>query len=100
MYQESNGMDLLVSFIGNSLIVKNRLIPCRRIFDSFWIGLLLSTLLLVNFGGCGIRENTPPKVKLKLVAEGFTSPVALTFPADGPYRLFVVDQSGLIWIIS
>ncbi len=93
-------MDLLVSFIGNSLIVKNRLIPHRRIFDSFWTGLLLSILLLVNFGGCGLRENTPPKVKLKLVAEGFTSPVALTFPDDGTYRLFVVDQTGLIWIIS
>jgi len=35
-----------------------------------------------------------------LIAKGFTSPVALVTPQDGSGRLFVVDQTGLIWIIS
>ena len=34
------------------------------------------------------------------MAEGFTSPVALIDPNDGSHRLFVVEQSGLIWILS
>jgi glucose/arabinose dehydrogenase len=35
-----------------------------------------------------------------LIAQGFTSPVALIDPGDGSQRLFVVDQPGLIWIIA
>jgi glucose/arabinose dehydrogenase len=34
------------------------------------------------------------------VADGFTSPVALIEPSDGTHRLFVVDQTGVIWILS
>lgn len=34
------------------------------------------------------------------MADGFTSPVALIDPADGSRRLFVVDQTGLIWVIA
>ncbi|MGZ9165119.1 MAG: PQQ-dependent sugar dehydrogenase [Anaerolineales bacterium] len=41
-----------------------------------------------------------PKVGLELVAEGFTSPVMLVEPKDGSQRLFVVDQVGVVWIIS
>lgn len=39
-------------------------------------------------------------VGLALVAEGFTSPVGLIDPGDGSGRLFVVDQIGVIRIIS
>ena len=39
-------------------------------------------------------------VSLELVAEGFTSPVVLVEPEDGSQRLFVVDQVGMVWIIS
>lgn len=41
-----------------------------------------------------------PRVSLELVAEGFTSPVVLVEPEDGSQRLFVVDQAGVVWIIS
>ena len=47
-----------------------------------------------------MQGNPPPRVGLELIAEGFTSPVALVTPQDGSGRLFVVDQTGLIWIIS
>lgn len=74
-------------------------IPYHCMFGRIRILALLSILLLVNFGGCAIRENTPLRVGIKLIAEGFASPVALVDPEDGSQRLFVVDQTGLIWII-
>ena len=47
-----------------------------------------------------MQGNPPPRVGLELIAEGFTSPVALVTPQDGSQRLFVVDQVGIIWVIS
>ncbi len=47
-----------------------------------------------------MQQNITPRVGLELIAEGFTSPVALVTPQDGSDRLFVVDQVGIIWIIS
>ena len=46
---------------------------------------------------CGAKHH--PRVGLELIADGFTSPVALISPDDGSHRLFVVDQTGLIWIL-
>jgi glucose/arabinose dehydrogenase len=60
----------------------------------------LLVLLLLNLSGCNPRERIPPKLALQLVADGFTSPVGLIDPEDGSSRLFVVDQTGLIWIVS
>jgi glucose/arabinose dehydrogenase len=51
-------------------------------------------------GACGTGGSIPPQVRLELLADGFTSPVALIDPGDGTDRLFVVDQTGLIWILS
>ena len=59
---------------------------------------LLFLMLLISLSGCQSREPAP-KVRLEMVAEGFTSPVALIDPKDGSHRLFVVDQTGLIWIL-
>jgi glucose/arabinose dehydrogenase len=59
---------------------------------------ILISLLLVTASGCGQRK-TPPTVGLKLIADRFTSPVALISPEDGSHRLFVVDQTGLIWVL-
>ncbi|HLO15197.1 MAG TPA: PQQ-dependent sugar dehydrogenase [Anaerolineales bacterium] len=50
--------------------------------------------------GCKMQASKPPRVELELIAQGFTSPVALIAPKDGSQRLFVVDQTGLIWILS
>ena len=41
-----------------------------------------------------------PKVGLERVAEGLASPVILVAPRDDSQRLFVADQTGLIWILS
>ena len=44
-----------------------------------------------------IRDSTPD---LQMVAQGMVSPVALAEPPDSTHRLFVVDQTGKIWIIG
>src|SRR5688572_17204605 len=56
-------------------------------------------MLLVSLCGCSSQKRTPPKLQLELVADGFTSPVALVDPSGGSNRLFVVEQTGLIWIL-
>lgn len=61
---------------------------------------LLFTLLLIGLNGCNSRGGTIPLVRLELIAEGFTSPVALMHSGDDSKRLFVVDQTGLIWILA
>lgn len=42
----------------------------------------------------------PVKVELRLVAEGFTAPVALAFPNDDSHRVFLVSQTGTIHVID
>jgi len=59
----------------------------------------LVSLLLVIASSCSFQSNTHPRVGVELIAEGFTSPVALIPSNDGSHRLFVVDQTGLIWIL-
>jgi glucose/arabinose dehydrogenase len=66
----------------------------------FRIILFLISVFIVSLSGCGLARNTSPSVGLELIDEGFASPVALIDPNDGSHRLFVVDQTGLIWIRS
>ena len=47
-----------------------------------------------------MRRSIQLKVELVLIAEGFTSPVVLVSPNDGTGRLFIVDQVGIIWMLS
>jgi glucose/arabinose dehydrogenase len=42
----------------------------------------------------------PRPIGLELVAEGFTAPVRIVAAPDDSGRLFVVDQTGQIWIIA
>ena len=60
--------------------------------------ILLTAILVTCLTACG--QSIPPQIRLELVADGFTSPVALIDPGDGSGRLFLVDQTGLIWILS
>jgi Glucose/sorbosone dehydrogenases len=59
----------------------------------------LVSLLLVTVSSCSVQSKPTPRIGLELVADGFTSPVALISPEDGSHRLFVLDQTGLIWIL-
>ena len=60
----------------------------------------LLIILLVGWGGCKIQSSTLPSISMQLIASGFTSPVALMGAGDGSHRLFVVDQTGVIWILA
>jgi len=68
--------------------------------QAFKILTFLIGVFSLALGGCKMQRSLSPGVGLELVAEGFTSPVALIDPGDGSHRLFVVDQTGLIWILS
>jgi glucose/arabinose dehydrogenase len=71
--------------------------PAMKLFR---ILLLLVGVILVALQGCAWPDSAPPRVQLTLLADGFTSPVALVEPGDGSGRLFVADQTGVIWIIA
>jgi glucose/arabinose dehydrogenase len=68
---------------------------------------ILFTLALV-MPGCrpddldDIFNPKPKEVKLdlKLVADGFMSPIGVVSAHDGSNRLFVIEQNGSIWVIS
>ena len=66
------------------------------------ITILLSLMVIVQLSSCKNNDmnNNNKAVDLKLVADGFVSPVSVSAPADGSHRLFVVDQIGKIWIID
>ena len=61
---------------------------------------LLSLLVLLALAAPTARAQVGPGVALDLVADGFTHPLALAEPSDGTGRLFVVDQTGLIYVVS
>ncbi len=48
----------------------------------------------------GVNIKSDLKVNFESIAEGFNSPVDLTYPKDGTDRLFIVDQVGLIHVIK
>jgi len=61
---------------------------------------LFITLIAFVLNGCDLRGDILPRFGLELIADGFISPVALVTPEDGSSHLFVVDQVGIIWLIS
>src|SRR5918994_572395 len=69
-----------------------------------WLFMLIVVCATVAIGGGGAprraAEGGSTSVGLRLVADGFTSPVALVEAPDESGRLFVVDQAGLIRVIT
>lgn len=65
---------------------------------------LLVTMTLLIFMislSCGIEQSQPmPAIGLKLVAEGFNAPMEFVSPGDGSGRMFLVDQTGIIKVLS
>ena len=57
-------------------------------------------ILTILLSACNPQANVPPRLGLQLIASGFTSPVELVSPDDGSGRLFVADQTGIIWVIA
>jgi glucose/arabinose dehydrogenase len=56
-------------------------------------------ILFIN----GCKKDDVPRMKeldLKLVADGFNSPIGVVAVPDHSKRLFVIDQAGTIWILD
>ena len=62
--------------------------------------LLLLILAIAGVPGCRPRSIPPERLAARFVAGGFASPVQIVSPPDHSGRLFVVDQVGVIWILS
>src|SRR5436309_15817150 len=72
----------------------------RALSFLLWV---ISACCLMLLSQCKKNDNTTPSnlsPDLKLVADGFVSPVQVIEPPDASKRLFVVDQAGKIWIIN
>lgn len=66
-----------------------------------WFMLLLGVISLsIVLPVAAQEESESYAVGVELVAEGLTSPVAMATPNDGSGRMFVVDQVGMIRIIT
>jgi len=75
-----------------------RSLSCISVPNLFVL-LLFSVFLLQS---CKKRDFNPPPIgayDLKLVADGFTSPLVTVESPDNTHRLFVADQAGKVWIL-
>jgi glucose/arabinose dehydrogenase len=65
------------------------------------LAFVLSILLQDCRGKGGTSQKPPiPNLSLELIASGFALPVGITHAGDGSGRLFIVEQGGLIRIIT
>lgn len=67
---------------------------------AFRVIILLLVFLSSILSACGTQTTPPPRLELQLITSGFTSPVELVASPDGSMRLFVADQTGIIWVIA
>jgi glucose/arabinose dehydrogenase len=80
--------------------------PCRKLPRSAQTVRVMLQLvcmlgmMLTGVTGCDQQSRIPTELRARLIADGFASPLELVSPPDDSGRLFVVDQVGLIWIIS
>lgn len=67
-----------------------------------WRGLLLTVFLVVMMAVSPVtaQDNGGSTIGLELVADGLAAPVDLESAGDQSGRLFVVDQPGVIYVIS
>jgi glucose/arabinose dehydrogenase len=87
-------------------LAANRNAP--RIAHLFFIRknlVFLIAISLIIIQGCKKDNNPPPPpgsqtYDLQLVSDGLASPVTAVEAPDGSHRLFIVDQTGKIWIIN
>jgi glucose/arabinose dehydrogenase len=62
--------------------------------------LCAAVVLGVTAGPVQAQQQEGPSVGLRQVADGLTSPVTLVAPGDGSGRRFIVDQAGVIRILT
>ena len=64
--------------------------------------LLIASIPLIVLLGCKKMDNPGKQneLDLKMIADNLVSPIGFAEPPDDSHRLFVVDQTGKIWIID
>ena len=62
---------------------------------------LILIFTLFTFLGCKKNDSSVTNVSpnLKLIADNLVSPVSVVEPPDSSHRLFIVDESGKVWIV-
>jgi glucose/arabinose dehydrogenase len=80
--------------------MNNVLVSSKKIFALAIIGFSLTVMLL--WPGCHDKDddNVFDNTDMKLVADGYASPIGVVAAPDNTDRLFVVDQVGKIYIID
>src|ERR1700743_3467032 len=70
---------------------------------ALFAGIGVICILLLIAAGCKKDHSSSPgntTPGLQLVTDNLVSPVALAEPPDSTHRLFIVDETGKIWIIG
>src|SRR3972149_9078721 len=80
------------------IMIRTRILPDRSIGDAYkavcaWIAFVAASLASTASAQGGLNP------ELEIVTEGLTAPVSLVTP-PGDDRRFVVEQTGLIWILD
>lgn len=68
----------------------------NKVLSSLALGVLFTVALTTDVPGQG----EGPQLDVKLVADGLVAPLDLTFAPDGRGRRFIVDQRGLILVLT
>lgn len=79
--------------------MKSIAMPIFRIIK--WL-FAITVCIFLFFPACKKKdENKPVNVtpNLKLIAENLVSPLSVVEPADDTKRLFIVDQTGKVWVV-
>ncbi|MEE8352932.1 MAG: PQQ-dependent sugar dehydrogenase, partial [Dehalococcoidales bacterium] len=77
-------------------------LPASRFLLVIPAALVAAVVAVVLLARVGVEPaaEVPAAVRLDVVADGFAAPVALVAAADGSGRLFVVDQIGVISVLT
>ena len=61
--------------------------------------IVISSMLMIN--GCKKdKDQSLPTPNLQLLADNLVAPLAVVEPPDGSKRLFIVEQTGKVWIVQ
>ena len=81
-------------------VVVKQAFPIRRALLLLVLMILVVVPLACASAAAQSPQIEPRPIGLELVAEGFTAPVRVVAAPDESDRLFVVDQTGQIWVIA
>jgi glucose/arabinose dehydrogenase len=66
----------------------------------FGVALLVGVLLAVDTPAAAQGPGDGPQLDVELVADGLVAPLGLTFAPDGSGRRFILDQTGLVLVLT